>query len=88
MVGRQVVMTSGCIIGAACSVTGTEELEENCVIYGANCERRSQKERPPVCHILYVVVIFCSFEKSAIIEHKWARLVYIDSIYQHLLYSY
>ncbi|XP_060569669.1 dynactin subunit 6-like, partial [Ruditapes philippinarum] len=46
-VGRQVVLTSGCIIGAACSVTNNEDIEENSVIYGANCERRVQKERPP-----------------------------------------
>lgn len=47
-VGRNVVLTSGCIIGAACSVTSNEDIEENSVIYGANCERRVQKERPPV----------------------------------------
>ncbi|KAL4226747.1 Dynactin subunit 6 [Mactra antiquata] len=46
-VGREVNLTSGCIIGAACSVTCSEELSDNAVIYGANCERRIQKERPP-----------------------------------------
>ncbi|XP_052778394.1 dynactin subunit 6-like [Mya arenaria] len=46
-VGRQVMLTSGCIIGAACTVTSSEDLDENCVIYGANCERRMQKEHPP-----------------------------------------
>ncbi|KAH3820571.1 hypothetical protein DPMN_122315 [Dreissena polymorpha] len=46
-VGRQVILTSGCIIGAACTVTSSEDMEENCVIYGHNCERRVQKERPP-----------------------------------------
>ncbi|WAR25210.1 DCTN6-like protein [Mya arenaria] len=44
---RQVMLTSGCIIGAACTVTSSEDLDENCVIYGANCERRMQKEHPP-----------------------------------------
>lgn len=46
-VGRQVVLTSGCIIGAACTVSSNEEIEENSVIYGENCDRRVQKERPP-----------------------------------------
>jgi carbonic anhydrase/acetyltransferase-like protein (isoleucine patch superfamily) len=59
-VGRQVVLTSGCIIGAACSVTNNEDIEENSVIYGANCERRVQKERPPVSNFIQVfsTVIF------------------------------
>ncbi|PVD36308.1 hypothetical protein C0Q70_03287 [Pomacea canaliculata] len=46
-VGPEVELTSGCIIGASCRVTTGEQLPENTVIYGANCHRRFQRERPP-----------------------------------------
>ncbi|KAK3587676.1 hypothetical protein CHS0354_042460 [Potamilus streckersoni] len=46
-VGRQVELTSGCIIGAACSITSSEVMQENTVIYGADCSRRVQREKPP-----------------------------------------
>lgn len=46
-VGRHVQLTSGCIVGASCSVTNNEEMQENTVIYGGTCERRVQKDRPP-----------------------------------------
>jgi len=45
--GRQTELSNGCIIGAMCQVTSEERLPENTVIYGANCERRIQSERPP-----------------------------------------
>ncbi|XP_036009774.1 dynactin subunit 6 isoform X2 [Mus musculus] len=45
-VGRNVILTSGCIIGACCSLNTFEAIPENTVIYGADCLRRVQTERP------------------------------------------
>ncbi|KAJ6653490.1 hypothetical protein lerEdw1_009162 [Lerista edwardsae] len=45
-VGRNVFLTSGCIIGACCNVNTYEVIPENTVIYGADCLRRVQTERP------------------------------------------
>lgn len=47
-VGRNVILTSGCIIGACCNVNTYEVIPENTVIYGADCLRRVQTERPQV----------------------------------------
>ncbi|KFZ61164.1 Dynactin subunit 6, partial [Antrostomus carolinensis] len=38
-VGRNVILTSGCIIGACCNVNTYEVIPENTVIYGADCLR-------------------------------------------------
>ncbi|XP_070791504.1 dynactin subunit 6 isoform X2 [Pituophis catenifer annectens] len=46
VVGRNVILTSGCIIGACCNVNTYEVIPENTVIYGADCLRRVQTERP------------------------------------------
>lgn len=48
-VGRNVILTSGCIIGAFCQVNTCEVIPENTVIYGSECMRRVQTERPQVC---------------------------------------
>ncbi|XP_053552299.1 dynactin subunit 6 [Bombina bombina] len=45
-VGRNVILTSGCIIGACCDVNTCEVIPENTVIYGSDCLRRVQTERP------------------------------------------
>ncbi|XP_066576497.1 dynactin subunit 6 [Amia ocellicauda] len=45
-VGRNVILTSGCIIGACCQVNTCELIPENTVIYGSGCMRRVQTERP------------------------------------------
>ncbi|XP_075463604.1 dynactin subunit 6 isoform X1 [Ascaphus truei] len=45
-VGRNVILTSGCIIGACCNVNTCEVIPENTVIYGSDCLRRVQTERP------------------------------------------
>lgn len=42
------ILTSGCIIGACCNVNTYEVIPENTVIYGADCLRRVQTERPQV----------------------------------------
>lgn len=45
-VGRHTELTSGCVIGAMCEITTQEVIPENTVIYGRNCERRIQEEKP------------------------------------------
>ncbi|XP_056156593.1 dynactin subunit 6-like [Lampris incognitus] len=44
--GRNVILTSGCIIGACCQIKTCEVIPENTVIYGTNRLRRVQTERP------------------------------------------
>ncbi|XP_033624726.1 dynactin subunit 6-like [Asterias rubens] len=46
VVGREIELSSGCVIGAFCPVTSNETLPENTVIYGEKCVRRVQAERP------------------------------------------
>ncbi|XP_031440408.1 dynactin subunit 6 isoform X1 [Clupea harengus] len=45
-VGRNVILTSGCILGACCQLNTCEVIPENTVIYGSGCMRRIQTERP------------------------------------------
>jgi len=45
-VGRSVVLSNGCIVGAGCRVTAEETVEENTVIYGSGNDRRRQMDRP------------------------------------------
>ncbi|XP_028812439.1 dynactin subunit 6 [Denticeps clupeoides] len=45
-VGKNVILTSGCIIGSCCHVNTCEVIPENTVIYGSGCMRRVQTERP------------------------------------------
>ncbi|KAI5943847.1 Dynactin subunit 6 [Manis javanica] len=45
-VGRNVILTSGCIVGACCNLNTYEVVPENTVIYGTDCLRRVQSERP------------------------------------------
>uniref|UniRef100_A0A8C5A7B8 Dynactin subunit 6 n=2 Tax=Gadus morhua TaxID=8049 RepID=A0A8C5A7B8_GADMO len=45
-VGRNVILTSGCIIGAFCQVNTCEVIPDNTVLYGSGCLRRVQTERP------------------------------------------
>uniref|UniRef100_A0A8K9XXP5 Dynactin subunit 6 n=1 Tax=Oncorhynchus mykiss TaxID=8022 RepID=A0A8K9XXP5_ONCMY len=44
--GRNMILTSGCIIGACCQVNTCEVIPENTVIFGSGCQRRVQTERP------------------------------------------
>lgn len=46
-VGRGVEITNGCIVGAGCRLTYPEVVPENTVVFGANCSRRLQSDRPP-----------------------------------------
>ncbi|KAM7534122.1 hypothetical protein Aperf_G00000113395 [Anoplocephala perfoliata] len=45
-VGPHVRVSNGCLVGALCSLTAAEQLQENTVIYGENCQRRISAERP------------------------------------------
>ncbi|XP_015430102.1 PREDICTED: dynactin subunit 6 [Dufourea novaeangliae] len=45
-VGREVELTSGCVIGAACSLTEPEAIPENTVVYGSDCQRREMHDKP------------------------------------------
>uniref|UniRef100_A0A8C6TXW1 Dynactin subunit 6 n=1 Tax=Neogobius melanostomus TaxID=47308 RepID=A0A8C6TXW1_9GOBI len=45
-IGRNVILTSGCIIGAGCQIHTCEVVPENTVVYGSKCIRRVQSERP------------------------------------------
>ncbi|KAM9826915.1 LOW QUALITY PROTEIN: dynactin subunit 6-like [Neosynchiropus ocellatus] len=44
--GRNVILTSGCIIGACCQINTCEVVPENTVVYGSNCIRRVQSDKP------------------------------------------
>ncbi|XP_065388626.1 dynactin subunit 6-like [Macaca fascicularis] len=45
-VGRNGILTSGCLTGACCNLDTFKVIPENMVIYGADCLRRVQAERP------------------------------------------
>lgn len=47
-VGRSVTLTSGCVIGAKCSLTTNETLPENTVVFGSEHQRRTMPDRPAV----------------------------------------
>ncbi len=46
VVGKSVVMTNGCIVGAGCQILTEEVIKENSVIYGSKNERRVQGDKP------------------------------------------
>ncbi|KAK7791089.1 hypothetical protein R5R35_000510 [Gryllus longicercus] len=46
-VGREVELTNGCIVGAGCKLTCPEVVPENTVIFGQQCTRRQQMDKPP-----------------------------------------
>ncbi|XP_072750521.1 dynactin subunit 6 [Anoplolepis gracilipes] len=45
-VGREIELTNGCVIGAACSLTEREIVPENMIIYGSQCQRREMNDKP------------------------------------------
>lgn len=47
-VAREVELTNGCVIGAACSLTEQETVPENTVVYGSQCQRREMNDKPYV----------------------------------------
>jgi dynactin-6 len=46
VLGRKTILTTGCIIGAKCHVETDEILQPNTVIFGSECRRRTQSEKP------------------------------------------
>lgn len=47
-IGREVQLTNGIVIGAGCRITCPEVIPENTVIFGKQCHRRIQGDKPPV----------------------------------------
>ncbi|VFV35476.1 dynactin subunit 6 [Lynx pardinus] len=45
-VGRNIILTSSCIIGACCNLNTFEVIPENTMIYGTDCLRQVQTNRP------------------------------------------
>lgn len=45
-VGKNTTLTTGCVVGAKCRVETAEELAANTVIFGSECRRRIQIEKP------------------------------------------
>ncbi|TKC52984.1 hypothetical protein EI555_015634, partial [Monodon monoceros] len=60
-VGRNVILTSGCIIGACCNLNTFEVIPENTVIYGADCLRRVQTERPQTLQLDFLMKILPNY---------------------------
>lgn len=44
-VSSDVIVTTGCVIGALASLNGKQTLSENTVVYGKNCQQRSAFEK-------------------------------------------
>ncbi|XP_011065799.1 PREDICTED: dynactin subunit 6 [Acromyrmex echinatior] len=45
-VSREIELTNGCVIGAACSLTEQETIPENTIVYGNQCQRREMNDKP------------------------------------------
>ncbi|XP_786640.2 dynactin subunit 6 [Strongylocentrotus purpuratus] len=45
-IGRDTEMSNGCVIGAFCNITSHERLPEHTVIFGDECRRRLQADKP------------------------------------------
>ncbi|CAG2117557.1 unnamed protein product, partial [Medioppia subpectinata] len=45
-VGPRTRLSDGCVIGAMCCVESDEVLPENTVVFGTDCRRRTQHEKP------------------------------------------
>lgn len=54
-VSREIELTNGCVIGAACSLTEQEVVPENTIVYGSQCQRREMNDKP------YVIVVYHYF---------------------------
>lgn len=44
-VSADVIVTTGCVIGAGCQLIGAQTLGENTVVHGKNCQQRSAFEK-------------------------------------------
>ncbi|XP_015596645.1 dynactin subunit 6 [Cephus cinctus] len=45
-VTRDVELTNGCVIGAACSLIEPEIVPENTIVFGSQCHRREMNDKP------------------------------------------
>ncbi|XP_012234195.1 dynactin subunit 6 [Linepithema humile] len=45
-IGREIELTNGCVIGAACSLTEREIVSENTIVFGGQCQRREMNDKP------------------------------------------
>lgn len=52
-VGNKVTVTNGCIIGAGCQLKEEQELKENLIVFGKDCQTREGLSRPPVCYLYF-----------------------------------
>lgn len=57
-VGREIELTNGCVIGAACSLTEREIVPENMIVYGSQNQRREMNDKPYVSIIYYYFYYF------------------------------
>ncbi|XP_064415548.1 dynactin subunit 6 isoform X2 [Latimeria chalumnae] len=60
-VGKNVILTSGCIVGTCCEVNTCEVIPENTVIYGSGCQRRVQTERPQTLQLDFLMKILPNY---------------------------
>lgn len=54
-VSSDVTISSGCVIGAGCYLSGEQHLTENTVIYGKNCQQREAMDKQG-SHMLQVII--------------------------------
>ncbi|XP_071636280.1 dynactin subunit 6 isoform X1 [Temnothorax longispinosus] len=60
-VSREIELTNGCVIGAACSLTEQEVVPENTIVYGSQCQRREMNDKPYVIVIYITLFLFFCF---------------------------
>lgn len=59
-VSREVELTNGCVIGAACSLTEAETVSENSIVFGSQCQRREMNDKPYVRLSMIIIIIIMS----------------------------
>ncbi|XP_072173601.1 dynactin subunit 6-like isoform X2 [Diadema setosum] len=60
-IGRETELSSGCVIGAFCNITSHETLPENSVIFGDNCRRRLQADKPQTLQLDFLTKILPNY---------------------------
>ena len=53
-VGPKVTITSGCVVGAGCCLTGEEVIPPNTIVYGQKCLRREAMDSPAVSLLTFL----------------------------------
>lgn len=56
-VSSAVKVSNNCVIGAGCKLVGEQELPENTIIHGKNCEHREALEKSAVFNFLTIILI-------------------------------